>query len=69
MISVKRFVFLEKQARHALKAGDMATIDLINRDPEIISANVILIVRDGKLYCGVRSEVMVSDKPQKEGDS
>lgn len=57
MISVKRFVALEKTARAAMKRGDTATIDLVNSDPELISANVIFIVRDGEMYCGVRSEV------------
>lgn len=57
MIAIKRFVALEKTARAAMKRGDMATVELINRDPEIISANILLIVRDGELYCAVRSEV------------
>lgn len=65
MISVRRFVALEKTARAAMKAGDQATIDLINTDPEIISANVLLFEKNGELYCGVRSEMLAGSDAEK----
>jgi hypothetical protein len=53
MIAIPRYLELSKIVEKAARRGDMATIDTINKDDELRSANVQFTVRNKKVYVGV----------------
>jgi len=50
-MKVRRFVTLERQAQRALKKGNMAKIEEINK--ELVDIGIKLIVRNGELWVKV----------------
>lgn len=63
MITIKRFCRLEKTAREALEDGDLKTIELINQDEELRSANVQFVIRGDTLYLGLLSSEKKDAQP------